>query len=218
VLTLAATLIAGALTIVALIAVDLRVQRVNWAAAGTLLWIAMFAAITLTGALLLPALRKLPRPGRLPDEAALAVPPHWAALVLGAAFVAAGIGGFIPAFTHPAPASAPPLIVPAAYGYLLGLYPVNAIHSLFHLTIGALGLAAFARPAWALSYLRGFAVVLAALTVMGMLPQLNITFGLAPLFGHDVWLHGVEAVAAGYIGFVMPDARAAQQNAARRAR
>jgi hypothetical protein len=39
---------------------------------------------------------------------------------------------------------------------------------------------------------------------MGLLPTLNVAFGLAPLFGHDVWLHGVEAVAAGYIGFVQP--------------
>jgi hypothetical protein len=45
---------------------------------------------------------------------------------------------------------------------------------------------------------------------MGLLPQLDVTFGLAPLFGHDVWLHGVEAVAAGYIGFVMPEAGTAR--------
>jgi hypothetical protein len=138
------------------------------------------------------------------------IPPHAAALVFGVAFVAAGIAGFLPAFTHPAPPGAPPLIVPAAYGYLLGLYPVNAVHSLFHLTLGALGLAAFARPAWARTYVRGFAVVLAALAVMGLWPGLDRAFGLAPLFGHDVWLHGVEAVAAGYIGFVMPDAGTAR--------
>ena len=50
--------------------------------------------------------------------------------------------------------------------------------------------------------MRAFAVSLALLTVMGLLPGFNVVFGLAPLFGHDVWLHGVEAVAAGYIGFV----------------
>ena len=45
--------------------------------------------------------------------------------------------------------------------------------------------------------------MLAGLTLMGLLPGLDTLFGLAPLFGHDVWLHGVEALAAGYVGWVM---------------
>jgi hypothetical protein len=40
---------------------------------------------------------------------------------------------------------------------------------------------------------------------MGLIPGPDILFGLAPLFSHDVWLHGVEALAAGYVGFVMAD-------------
>ena len=80
---------------------------------------------------------------------------------------------------HPAPAGAPPLLVPAAHGYLLGFFPVNAVHSIFHFSVGVLGLAAFIRSGWALAYVRTFAVVLAALTVMGLVPGLNSLFGLA---------------------------------------
>jgi hypothetical protein len=33
------------------------------------------------------------------------------------------------------------------------------------------------------------AVVYGILTVMGLIPALDTTFGLIPLYGHDVWLH-----------------------------
>ena len=33
-------------------------------------------------------------------------------------------------------------------------------------------------------------------TVMGLIPGLNTTFGLVPLYGHDVWLHALTAAAA----------------------
>jgi hypothetical protein len=36
---------------------------------------------------------------------------------------------------------------------------------------------------------------------MGLLPVLNITFGLIPLYGHDIWLHGGFAAMASYFGF-----------------
>ena len=141
-------------------------------------------------------------PVPLPPTASI-IPPRWLALVFGIAFVTAGLAGFLPVFTHPMPGDAPHLHVEAAYGLLIGLYPVNLIHSLFHLAVGLLGIAAFVRPSFALIYIRGFAIVLAALTVMGLLPGLDTLFGLAPLFSHDVWLHGIEALAAGYVGWVM---------------
>ena len=36
---------------------------------------------------------------------------------------------------------------------------------------------------------------------MGLIPVLNTTFGLVPLFGHDVWLHAGTAALAAYFGF-----------------
>jgi len=49
-------------------------------------------------------------------------------------------------------------------------------------------------------------VILAVLTVMGLLPGFDRAFGLAPLYGHDVWLHAVAAVAACYVGWIQPRA------------
>ncbi|HEX5780097.1 MAG TPA: DUF4383 domain-containing protein [Xanthobacteraceae bacterium] len=200
----ATLLVGGVLAIAALAAVDLRAYRIVWSAPGTLLWLAIFGAIACAGVLLLARLRSLPRPAGASTEAGLYISPRWAAFGIGVAFVAAGLGGFMPHLMHPAPASAPPLLVPAAHGYLLGFFPVNAVHSIFHFSVGVLGLAAFVWSGWALTYVRTFAVVLAALTVMGLVPGLNSLFGLAPIYGHDVWLHGVEAAAAGYVGFLMP--------------
>lgn len=37
----------------------------------------------------------------------------------------------------------------------------------------------------------------ALLTVLGLIPATNTTFGLVPIDGHDVWLHALLAVVAG---------------------
>jgi hypothetical protein len=36
---------------------------------------------------------------------------------------------------------------------------------------------------------------------MGLIPALNTLFGLAPIHGHDVWLHGGTAIIAAYFGW-----------------
>jgi hypothetical protein len=193
----------GVLALLGLVVTDLGVARVDWASPGTWLYVLLFVLIFLGGVALCRSGRRRHGPDRALAADGLRIAPRWLALVFGIAFVAAGIAGFLPVFTHVMPADAPPLHIDAAYGLLIGLYPVNAVHSAFHLIVGLLGLAAFARPSWALTYIRGFAIVLAALTVMGLLPGLDTVFDLAPLFGHDVWLHGIEALAAAYVGWVM---------------
>ncbi len=124
------------------------------------------------------------------------------ALSCGIIFALAGVLGFIPAFTPPAAPDAPPLIVPANYGYLLGLFPVNLLHNLIHLTISVLGFVAYRSYAAARLFSRGLAIYLGILALMGLAPPLHTTFGLVPLYSHDVWLHGLEALLAVYFGFV----------------
>lgn len=123
------------------------------------------------------------------------------ALVIGILFVLAGIGGFLPFITQPPPAGAPSLHLTAAHGRLLGLFPVNIAHNIFHFTVGVLGLLAYRGYASARQFARGLAVTLGILTFMGLFPVLNTTFGWLPLYGHAVWLHGVEAALAAYLGF-----------------
>jgi hypothetical protein len=123
------------------------------------------------------------------------------ALVVGIAFTLAGIAGFLPFFTPHAPPEAPQLFIDTSYGLLLGLFPVNIIHNLFHFAVGVLGVLAFRSYRSALQFSRFLGITLAVLTLMGMIPALNTGFGLWPLYGHDIWLHGLEAVIGIYLGF-----------------
>lgn len=126
------------------------------------------------------------------------------ALALGVLYALVGILGFIPGLTQPPPADAPALTVGAGYGLLLGLFPVNVVHNLIHLLVGVLGIAAYWSLDWSRTYARGIFIVFALLTIMGLIPGLNTTFGLAPLFGNDIWLHALTALAGGYFGFLAP--------------
>ena len=123
------------------------------------------------------------------------------ALVVGIAFTLAGIAGFLPFFTPHAPPDAPHLSVDANYGLLIGLFPVNIIHNLFHVGVGVVGLLAFRSYPSALQFSRFLGITLGVLTVMGLIPSLNTGFGVWPLYGHDIWLHGLEAVIGVYLGF-----------------
>lgn len=132
------------------------------------------------------------------------------ALVVGVAFTFAGVGGFIPGITQPPPADALPLHLHTSYGYLLGLFPVNILHNLFHFGVGLFGLAAYRRFSSALLFARFLAVALGILTLMGFVPGLNTTFGYFPLFGHAIWLHGAEAAVAFYLGFLTKSGESAK--------
>jgi hypothetical protein len=121
--------------------------------------------------------------------------------VLGIAFIAIALMGLIPAFIQPAPMATPQLVTTPGYGYLLGLFPVNFWHNIVHLLFGIWGLSASRTVLASQRYGRSLAVIYGVLAVMGLIPYLNTTFGLIPLFGHDVWLHAVIAAAGAYVGF-----------------
>ena len=65
-----------------------------------------------------------------------------------------------------------------------------------------MGLAASRSLGGAVLYARGVALIYAALTVAGFVPNLNTLFGLVPLYGNDIWLHALLALVAAYFGWV----------------
>ena len=133
------------------------------------------------------------------------------ALILGVAYLGAGALGLIPAALMPPPPDAPPTNFTVLYGYLLGLFPVNVLHSAVHIAIGAWGLMAWSGKADAQVFARALALLYGALAVMGVLPGMNTLFGMLPMHGHDVWLHAGTAALAAYFGWrseVQPDRRA----------
>ena len=123
------------------------------------------------------------------------------ALVFGIAYFAAGLLGLIPAALRPPPPDAPATHFTLLYGYLLGLFPVNVLHSAIHLAIGAWGLAAWRGMAEPHVYARSLALLYGALAVMGLIPGMSTLFGVLPMHGNDVWLHAGTAAVAAYFGW-----------------
>ena len=128
------------------------------------------------------------------------------ALAYGIVFLLVGIAGFVPGLVT-APQPAADVAVEEGFGRLFGLFPVNVLHNVVHLAFGVWGLAAYRTLSAARVYARSVAVIYAIFAIMGLIPLLNTTFGLVPLYGHDVWLHILLAVVAAYFGWtsVRPD-------------
>ena len=123
------------------------------------------------------------------------------ARVIGIVYLAVAALGLVPALLMPPPADAPPTAFTVLYGYLIGLFPVNVLHTAVHFAIGVWGIAAGRGTASARVYARSLAILYGVLAVMGLIPGLHTVFGLVPLHGHDVWLHAGTAAIAAYFGW-----------------
>jgi hypothetical protein len=126
------------------------------------------------------------------------------ALIIGIAYLGAGLLGLIPAALVPPPIDVPPTNFTLLYGYLLGLFPVNLLHSLMHIVIGAWGISAWSGRSSSITFARGLAILYGALALLGMFPVLNTAMGMIPIHGNDVWLHGITAALAAYFGWRQP--------------
>ncbi|MGZ2412532.1 uncharacterized protein DUF4383 [Sphingomonas sp. F9_3S_D5_B_2] len=132
------------------------------------------------------------------------------ALIWGILFLVIFAGGVIPGLLQPPGMNDPNLSMDAMYGRELGLFPVNLIHDGVHLIFGIWGIIAYRSWDAAKTYARITAVIYAVFVIMGLVPGLNTTFGLVPLFSHDVWLHIVLAAGAAYFGFFHRDDRSGE--------
>lgn len=137
------------------------------------------------------------------------------ALVYGIVFLLVGIAGFIPGLLAP-PEEGRQLAVNTGFGRLFNLFPVNVLHNLVHIVFGIWGLAAYRTFSASRTYARAVAVIYGVLTVMGLIPVLSTTFGLIPIYGHDVWLHALLAIVAAYFGWASMRAEPAPVGTARR--
>lgn len=135
------------------------------------------------------------------------------ALAIGVIFTLIGIAGFVPAFVSLPSAdvsgAAPlPIDMPSIYtqgfGYLFGLFPINLLHNLLHLSVGLFGIAASSTIGGARLFNRFFAISYLAISLMGLLPLTRTSFGVVPLFGNNVWFNALTALIAGYFGFAVP--------------
>ncbi|TVP59953.1 MAG: DUF4383 domain-containing protein [Halomonadaceae bacterium] len=126
------------------------------------------------------------------------------ALIFGLVYAVVGILGFIPPLVT-TPEMDPDLIADEGHGRLFGLFAVNLWHNLVHLAMGVWGIvAAVSGFNGSRLFARSAAILFALLALLGLIPATSTLFGLVPLYGHDVWLHILSAVVAGYFGFGPP--------------
>src|SRR5919112_253813 len=98
------------------------------------------------------------------------------AIAAGIVNALVGLAGFLPGINMPGPPDAPPMAVNSFYGYLMGLFPVNVIHNLVHLAIGAWGIWGYTNDIpGSRSFARGLTILYGLFAVMGLIPDLNTT-------------------------------------------
>jgi hypothetical protein len=126
------------------------------------------------------------------------------ALSIGLVYLLIGVMGFIPALVSQ-PEALPPYVdslgVTSGYGYLLGLFPVNTPHNIIHLVTGALGVVTAISLDSSRLFSGQLGIYYTTLAVLGMVPVANTFFGLFPIYGVDVILHGLTGIVGIYFGF-----------------
>lgn len=119
-------------------------------------------------------------------------------LIFGAVYVLIGVLGFIPGIAQEGTATGQP----STTALLLGIFPINLLHNVVHLVLGAALLYGATSTAAAIAMARGVGVVLLLVGVLGIfVPD---TFGLMPIGGADIFLHLGTALVLLVVGFALP--------------
>lgn len=108
--------------------------------------------------------------------------------IFGVVLLAFGILGFMPEYTP--------------NGYLLGIFHVNTVHNLIHITSGIIALLCAWQGFVASRYFfRIFGVIYAIVAVLGFFYKDEHIFGIIANNIADAWLHTAIAVVSLIIGF-----------------
>lgn len=128
--------------------------------------------------------------------------------VLGAIYVVIGVLGFLgdPFVTGGAHEN-----MQSASGDLLGIFPINGVHNVVHLALGAALLYGATDVGRAIPVARGVAITYAVVGVLGIFAP--DTFGLMPIGGNDIWLHLGSAILLYGVTFLEDRDRTAARTA-----
>jgi hypothetical protein len=117
--------------------------------------------------------------------------------IIGAIFLGIGILGFIPGVSM-LPAHH---MEPSTSGLLFGIFPINALHNFVHIAFGIWALSASKKLENCRIFCAANAIIYGVLAVFGLIPGLNTMFGIMPLYGNLVWLHGLIALSSAYFAW-----------------
>ncbi|MBF2027418.1 MAG: DUF4383 domain-containing protein [Oscillatoriales cyanobacterium C42_A2020_001] len=131
-------------------------------------------------------------------------PAQYFALISGVFFLILGLLGFFPSVVEKVNGSSLEMVgaFDNGFGYIFGVIPTNAIHSIIRLSFGIFGILASIALDSTRVYSRALAIGYGLFAVMGLFPYTNTTFGLIPIYGSDVLLHGISAAIGFYFGFI----------------
>ncbi|MGW7453229.1 DUF4383 domain-containing protein [Streptomyces sp. NPDC054787] len=125
---------------------------------------------------------------------------QWAALLVGVAFLLAGVLGMIPG-----PTTGYDSMTFAGHdsgAELFGLFQVSVLHNIVHLLFGLAGIAMSRAPGPARTYLIGGGVIYLVLWLYGLLVDRGTDANFIPVNTPDNWLHfglGLTMVVLGLL-------------------
>ena len=124
------------------------------------------------------------------------------AALCGALYIALGVAGFVPAFWERPPGGSG-LSVKVFYGSLFGIFFVNIILSMMHLTIGLWAAMSANNKYSSLIFARGGTIVFLLMGIAGLIPvpEIQTLYGTVPLHGNNVWLHLATAAVGVFFSF-----------------
>ncbi len=136
---------------------------------------------------------------------------RYIALAIGIIYLLLGLAGFIPALVS-LPGTTESYVpldesagaYSAGFGYIFGAIPTNFLHNLVRCAVGLLGISSYNNTTTARLFNRSFTIAYALLAIIGLLPLGKTFFGLMPLFGTNVLLNALAAIAAGYYSIIIP--------------
>lgn len=114
-------------------------------------------------------------------------------LILGIAYLAIGVLGFVPGITQPSTMS--------GQGLLLGIFAVNTVHNAAHLVLGAALVWASTAGEQVRMINRGLAVVFAILVVGSLIAPIVEGVAINP---PDTALHLVSLLVTAAVGMLVP--------------
>jgi len=131
-------------------------------------------------------------------------PARYFALIAGVFFLILGLLGFFPGVVEKIDGNTLDSVgaFDNGFGYIFGVIPTNAIHSILRLAFGISGILASIALDSTRVYCRALAIGYGLFAILGLFPYTNTLFGLAPIFGSDVLLHGLSAAIGFYFGFI----------------
>lgn len=131
-------------------------------------------------------------------------PAQYFALIAGILFLLVGLLGFFPGVVEQLDGGTLDSVgaFDNRFGYIFGVIPTNALHSIIRIAFGVSGILASIALDSTRVYCRALAIGYGLFAILGLFPYTNTLFGLAPIYGSDVLLHGASAVIGFYYGFI----------------